>query len=61
MARRRLKQRFVEQNWPQCVEFARESLAAMLKRPDVPETAKAQMRRSWQKTQLLGEGWPEER
>ena len=35
--------RFVEKHWPKCIAYARESLTEMLKRPDVSETAKAQI------------------
>lgn len=48
-----LERRFVEKNWPQCVEFARERLAERLKRPDVPEAAKAQITGILAKDQAL--------
>jgi hypothetical protein len=48
-----LERRFVEKNWPKCVAVARESLAEMLKRPDVPEAAKAQITEILAKDQSL--------
>ena len=52
-----LEQRFVEKHWPKCVGYARESLAEMLKRPDVPEAAKAQITEVLAKDQSLVRGW----
>jgi len=51
-----LEHRFVERNWPKCIPYARESLAEMLRRPDVPETAKAQIMDVLAKDQSLIRG-----
>jgi hypothetical protein len=51
-----LERRFVEKNWPKCVAYARKSLAEMLKRSDVPETAKAQIADVLAKDQSLISG-----
>jgi len=48
-----LERRFVEKNWPKCIAYARESLAEMLKRPDVLQTAKAQIMEILAKDQSL--------
>jgi hypothetical protein len=35
-----LEKRFIDRNWGKCIEFARRSLALMLRKDDVPEKVK---------------------
>lgn len=38
-----LEHRFIERNWGKCIPFARASLTALLRQPDVPESTKLQI------------------
>lgn len=38
-----LERRFIEKNWPKCVQFARATLAALLRQPDVDEKTKLEI------------------
>jgi hypothetical protein len=38
-----LERRFIERNWPQLIDYARESLVALLRQPNVPDHLKAQI------------------
>lgn len=42
-SRQELERRFIEKNWPKCVQFARATLAALLRQPDVDEKTKLEI------------------
>ena len=35
-----LERRFIEKNWPQCIQYARQALAMMLRQPHINEATK---------------------
>lgn len=51
-----LERRFIEKNWPKCIQFARASLAALLRQPDVPEATKLEIMDVLTKDQSLVRG-----
>jgi hypothetical protein len=40
---RELERRFIERNWPQLIDYARETLVALLRQPNVSDDIKAQI------------------
>lgn len=48
-----LERRFIEKNWPKCIEFARATLALMLRQDDISDKIKEQVMDILEKDQLL--------
>ena len=48
-----LEKRFIDRNWPKCIEFARATLVEMLKRPDISEEMKEDIMDILEKDQSL--------
>jgi sugar-specific transcriptional regulator TrmB len=51
-----LQRRFIDRNWPKCIDFARKTLALMLKRPDISDEVKEDIVDILAKDQLLLRG-----
>lgn len=48
-----LERRFIERNWPRCIEFARTTLTVLLTQPDVPDVTKDEIMDVLEKDQSL--------
>jgi|SRR6516162_7288347 hypothetical protein len=50
---KQLEDRFVEKNWPKCIDFARQTLTLLLTRDDVAESTKDEIMDVLEKDQSL--------
>lgn len=48
-----LEKRFIDKNWPMCIEFARTTLTIMLTRPDIAESMKDEIMEVLEQDQSL--------
>ena len=51
-----LERRFIEKNWPKCIEYARQALAALLRQPHINEETKLHIVEVLAKDQSLVRG-----
>lgn len=50
---KQLEARFIDRNWPKCLDFARATLAVMLRQPDISDKMKEEVVDILHKDQLL--------
>ena len=50
---KQLERRFIQKNWPRCIDFARTTLTLLLTKDDVAETVKEEIMDVLEKDQIL--------